>query len=141
MPYRAPRIMKILNRAPHPSPLPSRQCRNEGNAIFVSLNEVKNLRESINYKTEILRLRPQNDITTQSPQEGGRGWGVVLKAKREQLTHPFRSSIRCVTSLFALYTEDPVRLPRIISAVVNTLAFKRCPPVTAPEEVPRIACR
>jgi len=40
-------------------------CRNEGNAIFVILNEVKNLRESISYKTEILRLRPQNDITTQ----------------------------------------------------------------------------
>jgi len=45
---------------------PKRLCRNEGNAIFVILNEVKNLRESISYKTEILRLRPQNDITTQS---------------------------------------------------------------------------
>jgi hypothetical protein len=28
---------------------------------------VKNLIESIGWKTEILRLLPQNDITTQSP--------------------------------------------------------------------------
>jgi hypothetical protein len=32
---------------------------------FVILNEVKNLKESIGYKTEILRLAPQNDIVTQ----------------------------------------------------------------------------
>jgi hypothetical protein len=39
----------------------------------VILNEVKNLIESIiGQKTEILRLTPQNDITTQSPwREGG----------------------------------------------------------------------
>src|SRR4030066_2207236 len=32
---------------------------------IVILNEVKNLIESIPYKTEILRLKPQNDIATQ----------------------------------------------------------------------------
>jgi hypothetical protein len=37
-----------------------------GNAMLVILNEVKNLIESIGWKTEILRLMPQNDITTQS---------------------------------------------------------------------------
>src|SRR4030043_947887 len=67
--------------------------------------------------------------------------GKAGKAKRERLTHFFRSSIRRVTSLFTLYTEDPVRLPRIISTVANTVAFKRCPPETEPEEVPRIACK
>jgi hypothetical protein len=45
-------------------------CRNERNALFVILNEVKNLRESMGYKAEILRLSPQNDITTQSPKRG-----------------------------------------------------------------------
>jgi len=55
------------------SPLPWRLCRNEGEAIFVILNEVKNLIESTSQKTEILRLTPQNDITTQSLD--GRGWG------------------------------------------------------------------
>jgi hypothetical protein len=64
-----------------------RLCHNEGNAMFVILNHspcltlseakglafwlrvnsVKNLIESISYKSEILRLRPQNDIATQSP--------------------------------------------------------------------------
>jgi hypothetical protein len=34
--------------------------------MLVILNEVKNLVESIGWKTEILRLTPQNDITTQS---------------------------------------------------------------------------
>jgi hypothetical protein len=37
-----------------------------GKAMLVILNEVKNLVESIGWKTEILRLMPQNDITTQS---------------------------------------------------------------------------
>jgi len=32
---------------------------------IVILNEVKNLIESMPYKTEILRLKPQNDIVTQ----------------------------------------------------------------------------
>jgi hypothetical protein len=32
---------------------------------IVILNEVKNLIESMPYKTEILRLKPQNDIATQ----------------------------------------------------------------------------
>jgi hypothetical protein len=35
--------------------------------MYVILNEVKNLIESANYKNEILRLAPQNDIATQSP--------------------------------------------------------------------------
>jgi hypothetical protein len=35
--------------------------------MSVILNEVKNLVESMGWKTEILRLMPQNDITTQSP--------------------------------------------------------------------------
>ena len=41
--------------------------------MSVILNEVKNLVESMGWKTEILRLMPQNDITTQS--RGRRGWG------------------------------------------------------------------
>ena len=34
--------------------------------MSVILNEVKNLVESMGWKTEILRLMPQNDIATQS---------------------------------------------------------------------------
>ncbi|MFH1026094.1 MAG: hypothetical protein V1764_05385 [Nitrospirota bacterium] len=34
------------------------------------VNSVKNLIKSISYKTEILRLEPQNDIATQSPSQG-----------------------------------------------------------------------
>jgi hypothetical protein len=44
-----------------------RLCRNDENAAFVILNEVKNLMDSIRYTTQILRLPPQNDIATQSP--------------------------------------------------------------------------
>ena len=44
-----------------------RLCRNHENAVFVILNEVKNLMHSISYTTQILRLTPQNDIATQSP--------------------------------------------------------------------------
>jgi hypothetical protein len=43
--------------------------------MSVILNEVKNLVESMGWKTEILRLMPQNDITTQSP-SGGEILGV-----------------------------------------------------------------
>jgi hypothetical protein len=39
--------------------------------MLVILNEVKNLIESISWKTEILRLTPQNDIATQSLGKGG----------------------------------------------------------------------
>jgi hypothetical protein len=66
---------------------PGRLCHNEGNTVFVILNpspfvilseakdldfglrvnSVKNLRESTESIIEILRLSPQNDITTQSP--------------------------------------------------------------------------
>jgi len=38
--------------------------------MSVILNEVKNLVESMGWKTEILRLMPQNDIATQSPRGG-----------------------------------------------------------------------
>jgi hypothetical protein len=40
--------------------------------MYVILNEVKNLIDSANYKTEILRLAPQNDIATQSARRGKR---------------------------------------------------------------------
>jgi len=66
-----------------------RLCHNGGNAMFVILNpspcvtlseakglgfrlrvnSVKNLIKSVSYKTEILRLTPQNDIVTQSLME------------------------------------------------------------------------
>jgi hypothetical protein len=47
--------------------LPRRRlCRNDENATCVILNKVKNLMHSIRYTTQILRLTPQNDITTQS---------------------------------------------------------------------------
>jgi len=61
--------ISLLHRA---SPPPSRDCVGMGgNAMLVILNEVKNFIESIGWKTKILRLMPQNDITTQSPR--GRG--------------------------------------------------------------------
>jgi hypothetical protein len=41
-------------------------CRKDENSTFVILNKVKNLMHSIRYTTQILRLTPQNDITTQS---------------------------------------------------------------------------
>jgi hypothetical protein len=44
-----------------------RLCRNDENAAFVILNEVKNLMHSIRYTAQILRLSPQDDIATQSP--------------------------------------------------------------------------
>ena len=43
--------------------------------MSVILNEVKNLVESMGWKTEILRLMPQNDITTQSLAGGDEGEG------------------------------------------------------------------
>ena len=58
-------IIGVQNNPPSPS-FSKRLCRNEGDAMFVILNEVKNLIESISYRAEILRLAPQNDITTQS---------------------------------------------------------------------------
>jgi len=48
-----------------------RLCRNEEIRRIVILNEVKNLIISTESIIEILRLLPQNDITTQSL-EGGR---------------------------------------------------------------------
>jgi hypothetical protein len=49
-----------------------RLCRNDENAAFVILNEVKNLMHSIRYTTQILRRPPQNDIATQ-PLKGKEG--------------------------------------------------------------------
>ena len=43
--------------------------------MSVILNEVKNLVESMGWKTEILRLMPQNDIATQSLAGGDEGEG------------------------------------------------------------------
>src|SRR6266850_7715235 len=51
----------------------SRLCRNTRNLIDVMLSKAKHLAFSGCYKVEILRLRPQNDIATQSP----RGEGIV----------------------------------------------------------------
>jgi hypothetical protein len=52
---------------PNPFSSPLRDCVViGGNAMSVILNEVKNLVESMGWKTEILRLMPQNDIATQS---------------------------------------------------------------------------
>jgi len=44
--------------------------------VSVILNEVKNLVVTIGCSIEILRLTPQNDIVTQSPEgeEKGEGW-------------------------------------------------------------------
>jgi len=50
----------------------------KGLVFWLRVNSVKNLRESIDYKTEILRLTPQNDITTQSPRGEGKGEGTRL---------------------------------------------------------------
>jgi hypothetical protein len=44
--------------------------------VLVILNKGKNLIESIGWKTEILRLTPQNDIATQSLSKGGQG-GII----------------------------------------------------------------
>ena len=43
--------------------------------MSVILNEVKKLVESMGWKTEILRLMPQNDIATQSLAGGDEGEG------------------------------------------------------------------
>ena len=48
--------------------LPLRGCVAIGDLLMVViLNEVKNLMNSSESSIEILRLSPQNDITTQSP--------------------------------------------------------------------------
>ena len=61
---------------PNPFSSPLRDCVViGGNAMSVILNEVKNLVESMGWKTEILRLMPQNDITKQSPRGEGKGEG------------------------------------------------------------------
>jgi hypothetical protein len=49
--------------------------------MSVILNEVKNLVESMGWKTEILRLMPQNDITTQ-PLDGG---GDMLRGATREM--------------------------------------------------------
>ena len=77
---------------------PEGLCNNEGNGMFVILNpspcvtlseakglgfrlrvnSVKNLIISTESIIEILRLSPQNDITTQSPKGEGNCWGLEL---------------------------------------------------------------
>ena len=59
----------------------SRLCHNYKNVLNVILNEVKNLIFTTGYKTKILRLAPQNDIMTQSPdRRTGKNLGIeVLK--------------------------------------------------------------
>jgi len=47
-----------------------RQSHNSENVVFVILNEVKNLIILATCNIEILRLKPQNDITTQSLNRG-----------------------------------------------------------------------
>ena len=56
---------------------PSRVILNEVKNLchWLRVNSVKNLTESISPKTEILRLTPQNDITTKSLVGGDRGEG------------------------------------------------------------------
>ncbi len=64
---------------------PRRLCRNVKETTIVipslcsrtGLSGAKNLRNSMRYKLEILRLTPQNDITTRPP-EGGDGAGLDL---------------------------------------------------------------
>jgi hypothetical protein len=55
--------------------------------MSVILNEVKNLVESVGWKTEILRLMPQNDIATQSL-VGGDGEEGEVKLFTPTLTLP-----------------------------------------------------
>src|SRR6266850_7588232 len=50
-------------------PRVARLCRNTRNLIDVMLSKAKHLAFSGCYKVEILRLRPQNDIATQSQTE------------------------------------------------------------------------
>ena len=57
-----------------PPPSPSGDCVAIGElVVVVILNEVKNLIISTDSTIEILRLLPQNDKTTQSPEGGGAG--------------------------------------------------------------------
>ncbi|HJX60848.1 MAG TPA: hypothetical protein VJ462_06125 [Thermodesulfobacteriota bacterium] len=59
-------MLVILN----PSPVILNEVKNL--CHWLRVNSVKNLIESIGWKTEILRLMPQNDITTQSLRGSGR---------------------------------------------------------------------
>ena len=67
----------ILSTRPISSPL--RDCvAMMKTAKCVILNKVKNLMHSIRYTTQILRLTPQNDITTQSLTGEDQGEGAKL---------------------------------------------------------------
>jgi hypothetical protein len=50
--------------------------------MLVILNEVKNLVEPMGWKPEILRLMPQNDITTRCLAGEGKGGGNNGRTKR-----------------------------------------------------------
>ena len=72
-------LLEIEQDRPFAFPLSlQRLCRNGGNTMFVILNEVKNLIKSSSYKTEILRLTPQNDIVTQPHRGEGKGEGDII---------------------------------------------------------------
>ena len=60
---------------------------------IVILNEVKNLIESIPYKTEILRLKPQNDIATQPPSRGMTLVVIESNPLNYKITFQFNNSL------------------------------------------------
>jgi len=65
----------ILNPSPCVT-LTLSEPKGKGLAFWLSVNSVKNLIESKSYKTEILRLTPQNDIATQAL----RGVGGLIRS-------------------------------------------------------------
>ena len=67
--FRLDRKIQILSLD---SPI-ERLCRNYLKCEFVILNEVKNLTKSMRYKTEILRLGPQNDNCDTASESGNDG--------------------------------------------------------------------
>ena len=85
---------RIINRSENRVCLlpPWRLCRNDENAAFVILNEVKNLMDSIRYTTQILRLPPQNDITTQSLAGEGKDEGTLIGTLTSILSRRGRGS-------------------------------------------------
>jgi hypothetical protein len=57
-------LMKTIVVILNPSPVILNEVKNL--YLWLRVNSVKNLKDSVHYKLEILRLTPQNDITTQS---------------------------------------------------------------------------
>jgi len=73
---------------------PSRD--NDENAMHVILNEVKNLMYSTLSTTQILRLRPQNDIATESPTGEDSGEGANRTPLTLTLSRKGRGNSFCV---------------------------------------------